>query len=325
MEVSNPSFAPLVSIVIPTYNREQWIGEAIESAQQQDYVNLEIIVNDDCSTDNSDGLIGKYLHDPRIKYFKNDKNIGLIANFNKLFFELAEGDYVTLVGSDDYLVNKEFITKAVNVINRYENIALVFGKTNKFLESSSEVVNVSTRSRFDIEFRKGKEVFLDFADNPYYSSGAVLYSMKHLKENAIYFTGRLTTDIEMNLQLMMIGNVGYINELIYTVRQHSNNASNTFFDINQLENSYLTLVKFLRDKAALLISNKKVLDRWYQKVIIRNILMCIYMVIQKGNYKQLSLFHQLLITKYPKEYSKIIIRHPRYWMKLLFEQIKGIR
>src|SRR4026208_1483957 len=103
---------PLVSLLIPTYNRAKWIGQAIESALQQDYPNLEIIINDDCSTDNSDEIIKNYVHDPRIRYLKNEKNLGVIDNFNKLFFELAKGEWVTILGSDAYLINPQFITEA---------------------------------------------------------------------------------------------------------------------------------------------------------------------------------------------------------------------
>src|SRR5262245_45552735 len=112
---------PLVSIVITSYNRARWIGKAIESALAQDYPNIEIIVSDNCSTDNSDEIIKSYCHDPRIRYSRNAENIGMIPNFQKAFFEIAKGDYITNISSDDYLVHPQFISKAVDIINKYEN------------------------------------------------------------------------------------------------------------------------------------------------------------------------------------------------------------
>ena len=67
------SLSPLVSIVITNYNREKTIATAIESALVQDYPNLEIIISDNCSTDDSVNIIKKYIDDPRIRFFQNDK------------------------------------------------------------------------------------------------------------------------------------------------------------------------------------------------------------------------------------------------------------
>ena len=74
---------PLVSILITSYNRARWIGQAIESAMAQDYENLEIIISDDGSTDNSHEVINKYTNDPRIRYSRNEKNLGITATLNK--------------------------------------------------------------------------------------------------------------------------------------------------------------------------------------------------------------------------------------------------
>ena len=64
---------PLVSVIITSYNCEKYIADAIKSACQQDYNNLEIIVSDNCSTDRSPEIIESFLSDKRIKYFRNDQ------------------------------------------------------------------------------------------------------------------------------------------------------------------------------------------------------------------------------------------------------------
>src|SRR5689334_4902408 len=116
---------PLVSIIITSYNRAHWIGRAIESALCQDYANLEIIISDNCSTDDSDQVIRKYCDDPRIRYSRNSTNIGMLPNFEKAFFTLAKGEYITAVSSDDYLINPSFITKAIAIFNRYKDVSVV--------------------------------------------------------------------------------------------------------------------------------------------------------------------------------------------------------
>ena len=65
----------LVSIIMPSYNTGKFIKETIESVLSQTYSNWELIIVDDCSTDNTDEIVKPYLENERIKYFKNEKNI----------------------------------------------------------------------------------------------------------------------------------------------------------------------------------------------------------------------------------------------------------
>ena len=119
---------PLVSIVITSYNRDRFIAKAIESALAQDYPNLEIIISDNCSTDNTDAVIKKYTHDARVKYFVNSTNIGMIPNFKLATEEWAKGTFITYLSSDDYFCNNQFLSAAVNLINSYPDIVLVAAK-----------------------------------------------------------------------------------------------------------------------------------------------------------------------------------------------------
>ena len=92
---------PKISISIPSYNHEKYIGKTIESILNQTYENFEIIISDDNSGDNTRKVVEKY-NDPRIKFFKNDINIGPALNPNKLI-ELSSCDYILMIASDDML------------------------------------------------------------------------------------------------------------------------------------------------------------------------------------------------------------------------------
>ena len=77
---------PLVSIVIPVYNRELYIEDAIRSAISQTYQNIEIIIVDNCSTDSTWDILNEWeKKDNRIKIFQNDSNIGPVLNWNECF------------------------------------------------------------------------------------------------------------------------------------------------------------------------------------------------------------------------------------------------
>lgn len=91
----------MVSIITPTYNAENYIGETIESVRNQTYQDWEMIIIDDCSTDNTSVIIKGYAdNDSRIKLIKAPQNGG-VAKARNLGLEQAQGDYIAFVDSDD--------------------------------------------------------------------------------------------------------------------------------------------------------------------------------------------------------------------------------
>ena len=91
----------LVSIITPTYNCGRFIGETIESVQKQTYTNWEMIIVDDCSTDDTKSIVEKYLQqDERIKYHCLPENSGAAVARTKAM-ELAAGQYMAFLDSDD--------------------------------------------------------------------------------------------------------------------------------------------------------------------------------------------------------------------------------
>ena len=93
----------LISIVVPIYNVEKYLKRCIDSLVNQTYENLEIILINDGSTDNSEEIIKSY-NDSRIKYFKNkNQGIGITRNFG---IEKATGKYIMFIDSDDYIDTK---------------------------------------------------------------------------------------------------------------------------------------------------------------------------------------------------------------------------
>lgn len=90
----------LVSIIMPSWNTEKYIGYSIQSVINQTYTKWELIIVDDCSTDNTDKVIHAFLPDSRIRYFKNKKNTGAAISRNK-GLQLAKGQWVAFLDSDD--------------------------------------------------------------------------------------------------------------------------------------------------------------------------------------------------------------------------------
>lgn len=93
---------PLVSVVIPVFNSENYIADTINSVLNQTYSNLEIIVVDDCSTDNSYNiLLDIALHDTRVRVFKNAKNFGGPAQPRNIGLAESKGDFIAFLDADD--------------------------------------------------------------------------------------------------------------------------------------------------------------------------------------------------------------------------------
>ena len=92
----------IISIIIPTYNAEKYIGRCIDSALNQSYKNIEVIIVNDGSTDNTESIIKEYLSkDTRIKYYYKDN--GGSADARNYGLKVAEGKYITFADADDYM------------------------------------------------------------------------------------------------------------------------------------------------------------------------------------------------------------------------------
>ena len=90
----------LVSIIMPSYNTATYIGLSIKSVLDQTYDNWELLVVDDCSTDNTDEVVQSFLTDDRIRYLKNDSNSGAAVSRNRALRE-AKGKWIAFLDSDD--------------------------------------------------------------------------------------------------------------------------------------------------------------------------------------------------------------------------------
>lgn len=95
-----------VSIIMPSYNTGRFISKTIESVLAQSYSNWELIIVDDCSTDDTDEVVNQYLSDTRIRYLKNAKNSGAAVSRNRALRE-AKGKWIAFLDSDDLWMPKK--------------------------------------------------------------------------------------------------------------------------------------------------------------------------------------------------------------------------
>jgi glycosyltransferase involved in cell wall biosynthesis len=112
----------LVSVLMPNYNCEKYLSEAIESILNQTYKNFEFIIFDDCSTDKSWEIIQKYAKkSKKIKCFRNEKNLKITKTRNKLFEKISKkSKYFAIMDSDDISMPKR-LEEQVNFLEKKEN------------------------------------------------------------------------------------------------------------------------------------------------------------------------------------------------------------
>ena len=204
---------PLISVIMPTYNNGKYIKQAIESIYAQNYDNIEIIVVDDGSTDNTKEILKEYKN---IKYFYiRHKGIPFARN---LAIENSNGEYIAFCDSDDYWLPEKINTQ-IQYFKEHPDCEIVFTKYENFFE----------RKELKICKKAVLEKELEKADKKYLPSALIKKSIFKLYGN---FDEKFQT--------------GEDTEFIYRISENGTNVSHfvdTIFYIRRLHGNNITLIK----------------------------------------------------------------------------------
>jgi glycosyltransferase involved in cell wall biosynthesis len=147
---------PVVSVIIPSYNHEKYVGECIQSVLNQTFQDFEIVITDDGSSDRSIEVIEGFT-DPRIKLFKHSVNKGACIAVNNCI-QHARGKYIAMLSSDDAWY-PEKLDVQVKYLDNHPNIAVVFGKVD-WIDEHSNIINnplFAYKSLFEVHNRTRSE------------------------------------------------------------------------------------------------------------------------------------------------------------------------
>jgi len=141
---------PLVSICIPVYNGGDLLHRALQSSLRQTYRHIEVVVSDNASTDDTAAVVAAYVaRDARVRYFRNDTNIGSPRNFLRSF-ELARGVYAQLLGHDDWL-SSNYVEESIKNFKLFPETAAVLPRTISFsIDKNGDMQFIS-----DVIFKPG--------------------------------------------------------------------------------------------------------------------------------------------------------------------------
>jgi glycosyltransferase involved in cell wall biosynthesis len=133
-----------VSIITPTYNQGEFVEDAIRSVVSQTYKNIEFIIIDNNSTDNTEEIVRKYIGKHNIKYIRENDS-GQAEAINK-GLDMSEGQIVCWLNSDDYFYDENVIAKVVNIFKGKKDIDIIFG-IGFFSENHGKIINSKTINR----------------------------------------------------------------------------------------------------------------------------------------------------------------------------------
>ena len=229
---------PLVSVVMPTYNYAKFIGDAIRSVLDQTYENLELIIIDNYSEDNTEDIIASF-SDSRIKY-KKFRNNGIIAASRNVGICESRGKYIAFIDSDD-LWKPTKIEKQIELLEKNDNIFLVCSRF--IIIKNGKVSRIRPRKRI---LRSGNVFIPLFLSINFIGSSSVLLR-NVLKENNYLFDTderlRAIEDYDLWLKIAKNKQIAYINEPLVVYREH---GSNTSIGITSFLFRYLHVMKKYR-------------------------------------------------------------------------------
>ena len=214
---------PKVSVIMPAYNVEKYIEEAIESILGQSFKDYEFVILNDGSTDNTAEIIQKYANkDNRIKFINNKKNKGFIDSLNECL-DVAQGEYIAKMDSDDISLPMR-LEKQVMYLDTHPDVGLVGVGFKTFGETDTEVIHPEVVGLADFLRNCCTTIFM--------------LRKEIIDKNNIRFSPDClyVEDYDFYVRFIRFSAIHNLQEILYLYRWHGNNISITQSKV-QLENA----------------------------------------------------------------------------------------
>lgn len=296
-----------ISVIISVYNGADYLDDAVQSVLNQNWDNLEIIIIDDKSKDNSREIISKYEGDSRFIIKYNEYNLGLNKNL-QIGIDMASGDYICLLGQDDLFAESKF-EKQIKFIEE-NNFDAVYAGT---MEVNSEGIPFEVQpsmDNFEKIYNQNREKLLEVVctapSNVYLPMGqSAMYKAHVLKELNPLRAKLLLDDWPLLMKIVESYNFGFMNEAMFKYRKHSTNMTT--------DNRY---IKSISMQAAIMT----IPDKYINQYFVNNMLSCAYSCFSNDDYKKAFKYslHIMILKPDFKNFKfivKCIRRYLRYKLK----------
>ena len=201
-----------VSIIMPAYNAEKYIGEAIESILSQTYTDYEFIIINDGSTDKTEKIIRSY-DDSRIVYLENEKNSGIVVTLNK-GLDYATGEYIARMDADDISINNR-LEKQVAYMKKNKKVGLLGTGIRVFGTEIQQYDRVFTT---DSKQLKAELIFNSCVAHPTVMIRREILEQNHLRYNE-EFAG--AEDYCLWWEIAKVSSIATLKDILLNYRIHS--------------------------------------------------------------------------------------------------------
>lgn len=240
---------PLVSILIPTYNRRELVASALASALSQTYSHTEILVHDNHSSDGTPLYLKQYTSDPRVRLFLAPHNRGMIGAWNYLL-KMARGKYLKFLASDD-LLDPTCVAKLTKVLESHQGAVLATCQRRFVYDEQGRVETrgMATESQIFVGGKLAHSLLTCLRVNPIGEPTAVLFR-RNVALRVGGFDPRYSqlADFEYWLRLLEYGDVAYHHEALCTFSLHAKSSTSAAIaDGRFIDETYALISKYYGD------------------------------------------------------------------------------
>jgi glycosyltransferase involved in cell wall biosynthesis len=325
---------PLVSVVMPVYNAEKYLQLTLDSVIGQDYPNLEIVIVNDGSTDNSKNIILEY-KEPRIRYFENPKNCGIVKTRNR-GLEEARGKYIAVMDSDDIAL-PDRIKIQVEFLEKNPS----YGMCGTWFQTIDGDGNLLKKARFPAN---DKDARSNLIVHNCFCHSTVMMRSKLAKEFMYDIGYDVVEDYQLWYKISRVAKIINLPHFTTYYRVHGNNISTTrnnhMFKLVDIINSNMLddlNIKYSPEELKIhsnsLISNKSFFEEKNKISELQNWILKLLSEIKKNKdynqyivYKTLAKKWIVLCNKTGNRkkifFNKIIVKYPFTYLGIVYKKIR---
>ena len=270
---------PLVTVICICFNQESFVIESLNSVINQSYRNIELIIIDDCSTDNSKKAIFSWLEKhPEIPFISNETNLGITKSFNKAL-QLAKGDYIIDLAADDVLL-ADCVMSQVNTFKNspFKNLGVVYGNAELISEVGSFVSYY-----FPINDQKKvikKRITGDIYENVLSDFHSMCSVSAMIKKSVFdyldgYDESLAYEDLDFWIRASRLYEFDFIDEILVQKRIASNSLGTYFFKIDDTRAKKINQSSYQILKKSIKLNRSKQEDLAIQKRVHNEIMHCL--------------------------------------------------
>ncbi len=222
----------LISVCIPTYNRKEFLVNAIKSVLNQSYKNFEILIVDDGSDYDIEGFIKRYFSDSRIRFFRNSKNMGRPYTRNRCI-EKASGDYILWLDDDD-TINPYTLENYKKIIENYPDGDVFYGNINVLNSTRLSFIRALDFYKKRIELFQGLTTEGCYIPNP----GTLVKKDIYKKYGNYDLELKRAQDYELWIRISLFSNFKKLDYTVANYYVHKGNVSNVDENSSFVDSTY---------------------------------------------------------------------------------------